>query len=287
MGSFVNKVTDTLGLTDTKGDRKAASQAAGQQLAAAQEQTRYLEGAEQRATQRLQPFVNLGTANIPGMQSLLSTGGQMQFLETNPIFQAAVRNAGDQLKTSAAAAGKFGSGGLVNQLFQNYLSQGEGFINNQYNRLSNAVGMGQASAAGQAADSLGVASQVGGILGDMGDIRAGATIARQNASNQGMAAGNQLLQGGLLGSGLIGGGGLAGGGLAGAGLGALMFSDERLKEDIERVGETDDGIPIYRWRYKGDEQVHIGPMAQDVEKVKPNAVLNHSSGYKVLNLEAL
>ena len=75
--------------------------------------------------------------------------------------------------------------------------------------------------------------------------------------------------------------------MAGAGLGALMFSDARLKEDIERVGETDDGIPIYRWRYKGDDQVHVGSMAQDVEKVKPDAVLTHASGYKILNLEAL
>jgi GH24 family phage-related lysozyme (muramidase) len=53
---------------------------------------------------------------------------------------------------------------------------------------------------------------------------------------------------------------------------AGFFSDERLKEDIKRVGETDDGLPIYSYRYKGDKKTQIGLIAQDVEKQKPEAV---------------
>ena len=53
---------------------------------------------------------------------------------------------------------------------------------------------------------------------------------------------------------------------------AGFFSDERLKEDIHRVGETDDGLPIYSYRYKGDNKTQIGLIAQDVEKKKPEAV---------------
>jgi hypothetical protein len=53
---------------------------------------------------------------------------------------------------------------------------------------------------------------------------------------------------------------------------AGFFSDERLKEDIKRVGETDDGMPIYSYRYKGDKETQIGLIAQDVEKKKPEAV---------------
>jgi muramidase (phage lysozyme) len=53
---------------------------------------------------------------------------------------------------------------------------------------------------------------------------------------------------------------------------AGFFSDERLKEDIHRVGETDDGLPIYSYRYKGDKKTQIGLIAQDVEKEKPEAV---------------
>ena len=55
---------------------------------------------------------------------------------------------------------------------------------------------------------------------------------------------------------------------------APFFSDRRLKEDVKRIGKTDDGLPIYSFKYKGDdaEQTHVGFMADEVEKVKPEAV---------------
>lgn len=63
-------------------------------------------------------------------------------------------------------------------------------------------------------------------------------------------------------------------GMLGFGLQAapLLFSDRRLKEDIERVGKTDDGLPVYTYRYKGSPTVHMGVMAQEVQKKKPEAV---------------
>lgn len=62
-------------------------------------------------------------------------------------------------------------------------------------------------------------------------------------------------------------------GLAGTGLqAAMMFSDKNLKEDIERVGEADNGLPIYSYRYKAGGPKHIGVMAQDVQKKSPDAV---------------
>lgn len=54
--------------------------------------------------------------------------------------------------------------------------------------------------------------------------------------------------------------------------GASLPSDERLKEDIEPVGQLFDGQPIYRYRYKGDPTPRIGLIAQDVEQVHPEAV---------------
>jgi muramidase (phage lysozyme) len=51
-----------------------------------------------------------------------------------------------------------------------------------------------------------------------------------------------------------------------------FFSDERLKHDTHRIGETDDGLPIYSYKYNGDNRTQIGLMAQDVEKRKPEAV---------------
>ena len=69
-------------------------------------------------------------------------------------------------------------------------------------------------------------------------------------------------------------------GLAGLGLQAYTaFSDARLKDVKARVGYTDDGLPLYLYKYKGDDRPQIGPMAQDVAKVKPDAVKQHESGY--------
>lgn len=61
-------------------------------------------------------------------------------------------------------------------------------------------------------------------------------------------------------------------GLAGAGAqGAMMLSDERAKENIERVGETEGGVPLYRYNYKGDSETRFGPMAQEVDRLQPSA----------------
>lgn len=70
-------------------------------------------------------------------------------------------------------------------------------------------------------------------------------------------------------------------GLFGLGAAALM-SDVRLKENVNRVGTTDGGLPVYTFRYKGQPQTHMGVMAQDVEKVNPDAV-REIGGYKAVD----
>lgn len=66
------------------------------------------------------------------------------------------------------------------------------------------------------------------------------------------------------------------GGLFGLlGTGLSLFSDERLKHDIERVGETDDGTPIYTYQYNWGGPTMMGVMAQDV----PDAAEMDDSGF--------
>lgn len=73
-------------------------------------------------------------------------------------------------------------------------------------------------------------------------------------------------------------------GLAGTlGSAAFKFSDRRLKEDIERVGTLDNGLPVYSYRYKGSDQTEIGVMAQDVRKHDPSAVVRTASGYDAVD----
>jgi hypothetical protein len=67
--------------------------------------------------------------------------------------------------------------------------------------------------------------------------------------------------------------------------GLLTRSDRRLKEDIEPVGALFDGTPVYGYRYKGAPAYHIGLMAQDVEKITPEAVIE-INGYKAVDYRA-
>ena len=64
----------------------------------------------------------------------------------------------------------------------------------------------------------------------------------------------------------------------------LTISDERLKDDIEPIGELYDGTNVYRFRYKGDYVPRIGLMAQEVEQTNPDAVVEHPSGYKMVDM---
>lgn len=75
-------------------------------------------------------------------------------------------------------------------------------------------------------------------------------------------------------------------GLGSAALGGWMMSDRRLKEDVTKVGETPDGIPVKTFRYKGSPLIQLGMMAQDVEKKRPEAVRTTPSGYKAVNYPA-
>jgi len=63
-----------------------------------------------------------------------------------------------------------------------------------------------------------------------------------------------------------------------------FFSDRRLKHDIHRIGETDEGLPIYKFKYKGDDKTNIGFMADEVEKVHPEAV-GESHGFKTVDYD--
>jgi hypothetical protein len=70
---------------------------------------------------------------------------------------------------------------------------------------------------------------------------------------------------------------------------AMMASDERLKTNIKKVGQLDNGLNLYSYEFKDefkDEFGHglqLGVIAQEVEKVIPDAVSIHASGYKAVD----
>ena len=60
-----------------------------------------------------------------------------------------------------------------------------------------------------------------------------------------------------------------------------LLSDRRLKTDIRRVGQTDEGTPIYTYRYVWGGPVQMGVMAQDV----PDAAVMTPSGFLAVRYE--
>ncbi|RQS22409.1 tail fiber domain-containing protein [Burkholderia sp. Bp8995] len=94
-----------------------------------------------------------------------------------------------------------------------------------------------------------------------------------NQYNTGVASANSTM-GGLF-------------GLGGAGLMALALSDRRAKTDIEAIGRAGDGMTFYRFRYHTDPQgtVRQGLMADEVKRVRPNAVIRHPSGYDLVDYD--
>ncbi len=69
---------------------------------------------------------------------------------------------------------------------------------------------------------------------------------------------------------------------AGQGL-ASLFSDKELKEHIVRVGQLHNGLPVYLFTYKGDNEPRLGLLAQEVLAVRPEAVDIDKSGYLKVN----
>jgi hypothetical protein len=56
-------------------------------------------------------------------------------------------------------------------------------------------------------------------------------------------------------------------------------SDLRLKHDIVLLGRLEDGLGYYRFVYNGGHTAYVGVMAQEVQRVAPEAVTLGPDGY--------
>jgi len=68
-----------------------------------------------------------------------------------------------------------------------------------------------------------------------------------------------------------------------AGIYSGFTSDRRLKENIQKIGESISGLGIYKFNYIGKTKQYIGAMADEVIKVVPEAVVTMDNGYLGVN----
>lgn len=112
-----------------------------------------------------------------------------------------------------------------------------------------------------------------GVAGtDIAGITANSNAAAQSAYGQQMGQWNNTM-----------------GGLFSLGAAALpfMFSDKRLKTDIEATGEKVAGVPVKTFRWKETGKPDVGVIAQDVEKRHPSLVKKTADGTRMVNYGGL
>lgn len=277
-------------------------------------------GLNSNYTEALQPFLqNYSTAQggVTGLQNLLGLNGQagnasaLQSLQNTPGYQFQQQQGNNAINAQAAATGQLASGntalalsnynqGLAGTTYQNAVSNLMPFLN-QSNTAASGIGslysgLGNA-VAGQYGNlaNLNYSTATGIGNANANDDLAGLSASKNIWGAVGGAAGAAFGMPGL-GSGLgiaIGGavpgavgpssvGGANGPSPLTGSLYSSIFSDERLKENIEPVGELYDGTGVYRYNYIGDDIARIGVMAQEVEKTRPEAV-TEIGGFKAVD----
>lgn len=68
---------------------------------------------------------------------------------------------------------------------------------------------------------------------------------------------------------------------------ASIFSDPRLKDDVEHVRTDPDGLEWVSFRYKGAKTRWLGVMADQVRKLRPHALGPKIAGFDTVNYGAL
>lgn len=177
--------------------KQAAKGAANAQAAAAQggiDEQRYQWDAIQKM---LEPYVKAGTGALGGQQDLLGLNGPeaqqkaIDALQNSPQFKSMTEQGENAILSRASATGGLRGGNVqaaLGQFRPQLLTQ---LIEQRYGQLGQMAGLGQASAAGQAALGQQQGVNISGLLGQMGQAQAGGILG-QGAANVGLT--NSLAQ---------------------------------------------------------------------------------------------
>jgi len=193
------------GIMSSRSQKKAAQTAATAQTQAAEmgiaEQRRQFDAMQQL----MSPYVQGGQGAFSQMMAATGAMGpeaQQQYIqgiEQGPEFGALVRQGEEAILQSASATGGLRGGNVQEALAKFRPEMLSGLLNQQYGRLGGLAQMGQASAAGQSAQGMNMASNIGNLFGQQGAAQAGAALARGNATANmwGNIAGSVGLAGGM------------------------------------------------------------------------------------------
>lgn len=254
---------------------------------------------EQRATreaigQDVSPYQAAGTAALPQLIQAITQGNYRR----NPLIDQITNDVTRRIFANQAARGRLGSTDTTAALTSALAPIILGDQQQQISNLSGLSTLGLNATGLKAGASQNIANAIQEGMAQQGNAQAGFYGLRAKAKGDlfnsllsgDKGAGLSGAFGNILGSSMPEAGGAAAGGSGGgvmAGLATLFgLSDERAKENIEKVGELDNGLNVYKYNYKGSNRKTIGVLAQEVEQSNPNAVIE-INGLKHVNYGAL
>lgn len=234
------------------------------------------------------PTENFVKNIIPGLKSTFASAGRPGSGAESETLQQAITNFG---RTTNEAAAQMG-----NQAYQGALNQQTAVAS----MLPSFQGMdlarlGLMGQAGQAEDAYKLQKTMGPLdfatragMSILGLYPGGVTDSNGWSTGSGSTTSYTPSSGGGFSS--IAGPIMSGIGLGMQALPLLGSSDRRDKTDIEMLGvDPLTGLKTYAYRYKGDRKNTpkvVGPMAQDIEKMRPDLV-REIGGHKVVAMSAL
>lgn len=185
MSGVVNTVGKVIGtFTGATQQAKAAEQAAGVQAGMASEGI-----AEQRRqfdelVKLMSPYVTAGRGAMEQQQALLGLGGEQAqqaaigALERSPFFAAMAQQGENALLQQASATGGLRGGNIQGALAQFRPGLLNQMVQQQMANLGGLTQIGQASAAGQAAQGMQTAGSIGNLLAQQGAALAGGVMGK-------------------------------------------------------------------------------------------------------------
>ena len=269
MSGVVNSIVEvgTFGLVDditgVEGAQDAARDAAGIQAQGAQagieEQRRQFDVTQEM----LRPRVEAGDLALQQQQNLIGLGGQeaqqaaFAQLQESPGQKFLRDRQQKALLRNASAIGGLGGGNVRTALQEQAAGFAQQDLQNQFGRLGQIAGQGQTAGTNIGQFGAQTAGNIAGLTQAGSEARASGILGAAQAESQFT---NQLLQ------------------LGGQAAGAAMFSDERLKTDIKLIDKDENGN-IYEFKYIDSDVLYTGRMAQELQKIRPDAVSMHGSGF--------
>lgn len=214
-----------------------------------------------------EPFTESALRALPMQEALIGMSGneaqqeQINQIMSGPFYQSMIDQGEEAIMRNAAATGGLRAGGTQQALARNSQDILNSLVRQKLGDLGNISGRGGQAASNLSQQGLQSIDSMTNTLGSLASSQQAAAAQQQNT------------------------------GLGILGAVASFFSDRRLKENVEKIGEHN-GHNVYKWKWNreafdvGLSGVGFGVMADEVERVRPE-LISESKGYKQVDYTRL